>query len=494
MRQALPHLVTRSRLLLPLWMFWALCAEPACSQDFQLGHPHVENQLIVGWKAAAPPPPLVRPTDGTVSPLPSPPALRSDAFLIVQGLDFVPRKVLLDGRAWLIESRLNLTLSGLADKARALQAHSGLVDYVVANNLVFPAQASAQPVDDPLYPQQKNLTQIDAPGAWKIHGGTRDVVVAVIDVGVAVEHPDLEKSLWMNPCEDANGDGLTSSTHDGNGVDDKCASDANGNGMPDDFHGWNVAGNNHILKGTSPHGTSVAGVIAAVRDNDEGIAGITTTSLAVVKTSESAAASVANVVAGLDYARNNGFHVANISSVTNSNPTLEAAVALAGEADMIVVAAAGDDGWDLDASSSNRYPASYSETYDHVITVAATQDSGALKAGSNHGTKVVELGAPGVGILSTFQGGSNYQPKDGSSMAAPHVSGVVALLLAVHPQATLEDIRACLKQGDAIEALATKTEWGVRLNARKAVEECKARADALENSLGPPIRPVLITD
>jgi hypothetical protein len=107
---------------------------------------------------------------------------------------------------------------------------------------------------------------------------------------------------------------------------------------------------------------------------------------------------------------------------------------------------------------------------------------------TNHGSTVVELAAPGKDVLSTYPKGETvacdqYVPKSGSSMAAPHVAGVIALILSVRPDATVDEVRHCLAQGET--AMEDETVWGVRLDARRAVEACASMVEPVEE---PPSR------
>lgn len=227
-----------------------------------------------------------------------------------------------------------------------------------------------------------------------------------------------------------------------------------------------MVSDNHDLGDGGPHGTTIAGIVAAVTDNGHGIAGVAGgVSIAVVRVTESTVATVANVVKGIDYARGIRADVINASFTTSYHRALENAVVDAGEEGLILVAAAGGGGHDLDDAPT--YPAAFA--FDHVIAVASTNEQDGLEVGSSYGDATVELGAPGVAVVSTFNDGG-YRVRSGTSVAAPHVTGTVALLRSLEPVPDLAKIRECLANGDP--TLAGRTEWGVRLNAGKALASC----------------------
>jgi subtilisin family serine protease len=255
---------------------------------------------------------------------------------------------------------------------------------------------------------------IGATQAWKQATGT-GVVVAVLDTGAQMDHPALRDHLWTNPNEIA-----------GNGIDD------DGNGVVDDVHGYNVLSASSPPTDTAGHGTHVAGIIAGVAPDAK---------LMLVKVlSGDASGTWDSVETGVKYAIAEGAAVINLSVVSSSSsPALDRAVAAAAAAGVPIVAAAGNAGQNIDQqpmfAASSPSPA--------VIGVAATDDSGALWNLSDRGPSSVELAAPGVSVESPALG-STVGSFTGTSAAAPHVSGALALLAAARPDLRAADRTAAL--------------------------------------------------
>jgi subtilisin family serine protease len=281
---------------------------------------------------------------------------------------------------------------------------------------------------------------IAATDAWTTQTGS--AVVAVIDTGVDVTHPDLAANIWTNPNE-VPADGL----------------DNDGNGYADDVNGWNFADGNNDLRDLIGHGTHVAGTIAAQRDNGAGIAGVCPgCKVMVLKIADSSGSmSIADEVAALNYARTNGAKVVNMSL---GGPTWSAAernALKAGASSFLAVVSAGNesldnDMWDerdcngdgvIDGADcfSPTFPASYN--LPNILSVAATNhvddygyQTGCVMSGfsrgdcafSSWGHDSVDVAAPGVDVKSTVPD-SLYETWDGTSMAAPHVAGVAGLVV-----------------------------------------------------------------
>jgi subtilisin family serine protease len=313
---------------------------------------------------------------------------------------------------------------------------------------------------------------IDGLEALRIERGDASVVVAVIDDGVDFTHPDLVDRAWTNPGE--------AGANATNGIDD------DGNGYVDDVHGWDFCNNDNTVSdpGEDFHGTHVAGTIAASL-NGIGIVGVAPgikiMALKFIDDTDECGADDMTVDA-IDYAASFGAPIVNASWGQSSfSGVIEAAIA---ESGALFVAAAGNGnrltgiGFDLDAGGF--YPAD--STLPNVLTVAAVDQLGDLAPFSNYGNSSVDIAAPGTNTLSSIPdipasgGDAECNPcwgwLAGTSMAAPHVSGVAALALSVMggtPSATALRARV-LGTGQPLPSTAGLTATGRMVNAWRAVD------------------------
>ncbi|MBI3996753.1 MAG: S8 family serine peptidase [Candidatus Omnitrophica bacterium] len=326
----------------------------------------------------------------------------------------------------------------------------------------YKAEVLAEP-NDPSYGELWGLQKIQASSAWDeftdpIAGPGQGVLVGVIDTGIDYTHPDLAQNIWTNPGEIA-----------GDGVDN------DNNGFVDDVHGYDFASNDGDPKDGHSHGTHVAGTIAAVGHNALGVVGVApnATLLAAKGLSDGGSGSLDWLASAIQYAVDRGADVLNNSwgcrggcPSDPEHPTVtEDAVAYAHSLGTVVVFAAGNDGRDV----ADYSPASQPEP----ITVSATTEEDMRATFSNYGPRI-DVGAPGVGILSTVPA-DGYQSFSGTSMACPHVVGTVALILSIQPTLTNEDVRDVLSlSADDVGVLGSDEDTGAgRINALKAAQLAK---------------------
>jgi len=297
---------------------------------------------------------------------------------------------------------------------------------------------------------------IDAPEAWSISTGSRDIVVGVIDTGVDYSHPDLAANAWVNSGEIA-GDGI----------------DNDGNGYIDDVHGINAITDAGDPMDDEGHGTHVSGTIGASGNNGVGIVGVNhDVSIAGCKfLAADGTGSTSGAIKCIDYMvglKNSGV---NLRVLNNSwggggySQALADAITASEQADILFVAAAGNDAVDNDVNP--HYPSNYEN--DNVLSIASTDSRDNMSGFSQWGLTSVDMGAPGSAILSTIPGGG-YASYSGTSMATPHVAGAAALVLSVNPDLTSLELKELLmSSGDANAALNGKTVAGTRLNVNQAV-------------------------
>jgi subtilisin family serine protease len=275
--------------------------------------------------------------------------------------------------------------------------------------------------DDPSWDNQWAPAKIGAPAAWEMTTGSADIIIAVLDTGVKLDHPDLAAKIWTNLGEIP-----------ANGLDDDQ------NGKIDDIHGWHFyhhCSNSNCfscedddLTDDNGHGTHVAGIAAAETDNGTGIAGISWgAQLMPIKVlDEYGDGWYSDVIVGIVYATDNGADIINLSlGGEESSQALQDAVNYGHANGVLLVAATGNSG------GSVLYPAAC----DHVLAVGATDVNDLRPGFSNHGPEI-DIAAPGVAIYSTWPRLDGYWSKSGTSMAAPHVAGLAALIWSVRPDAT----------------------------------------------------------
>lgn len=325
--------------------------------------------------------------------------------------------------------------------------------------------------DDPLFAELYGLNNqgqtggtsgadISATDAWEKTTGSDDVVVAVIDTGINIDHPDLRDNIWINEDEVAS-----------NNTDD------DGNGYKDDVTGWNFYDDNNKVFGDAEndsHGTHIAGTIGAEANNGQGVAGVNhDVKIMPLKFIGPESGNTSDAIEAIHYAVENGATISNSSwGGGERSQALEDTLSYAERNDHLFVAAAGNESENADITPF--YPASYQ--HDNVVSVAATDDDDDIADFSNYGANSIDLGAPGVEILSTFPPGLGSEDKrpygylSGTSMASPHVAGTAALLKSEYPGASEEDLKIRLLESvDPVTSLQGDTVTGGRLNADRAL-------------------------
>lgn len=345
--------------------------------------------------------------------------------------------------------------------------------------------------NDPLLAQQTWLNQIQARGAWDVTKGDSSIAIGVVDTGLDWAHEDLAPNAFLNPGE---------SGTDAQGKDKRTNNkDDDGNGMVDDYHGWDFVGN--VQSGTalqngqfqpdndpSPrpnsdvgyegfHGTNVGGCASARTDNAKGVAGVGFLSRLIGIKCTADSLGTNSVITGYDgirYAADVGARVINCSwggPIDGGVSALQQVVNYAFQKGSLVVAAGGNSGTNNDLLPS--YPANL----NHVLSVGATTGQDSAAGFSQYGV-TVDVWAPGTAIYTTIPGDNygasvNGNPISGTSFAAPITSGIAALVFAKHPDWTPDQVAMQLHvTGDLVKVPAALAPYfHRRANAQRAVSQ-----------------------
>ena len=315
---------------------------------------------------------------------------------------------------------------------------------------------------------------IDAPEAWGSSTGA-GIRVGIVDTGVDADHPELSARLTGNPGERGAG-------REANGLDD------DGNGYVDDFRGWDfvpddndgdaTSGPDGLPEDPDGHGTHVAGIVGAQRDNGEGIAGAAPGALvvAVRALGEDGSGSMADIARAFVYAGRLGLPVVN-ASLGGPRDSLTLRSAIEDHPGTLFVAASGNGGADGLGDDVDRYPEYPCATAAaNVLCVGASDPDDRRADFSNYGLSTVDLYAPGVDILSTYAAkpvtiadgcsGDPYCVLSGTSMAAPHAAAVAALVASARP-----DLRGAALRDVLVGSAEVRWQLGARrLDAARALD------------------------
>lgn len=359
------------------------------------------------------------------------------------------------------------------DAINALKA-SPQVEYAEPNYILYPsevAEATPKDVTDPLYGDlwgMRNTGQsiewvtgtpgidIKAEGAWLRTQGSSNVVVAVIDTGTDINHPDIKNQIWKNPGEIA-GDGI----------------DNDQNGYIDDVNGWDFFNNDNTVfdEGDGDeHGTHVSGTIAG-SSNSIGVVGVApNVKIMPLKFLGPDGGDSADAVLAINYAKAKGVKITNNS--WGGGEYSQALYDAIKGSNSLFVAAAGNETQDIDAVPS--YPAAYD--LSNILSVGAIDNTGNISDFSNYGPKNVDIAAPGTSIKSTVPKGWSsdysyaYEFYNGTSMASPHAAGVAALLQSTNSSITPSQMKSSITSTvTKLSSLTGKVGTGGLLNAQAAV-------------------------
>lgn len=315
------------------------------------------------------------------------------------------------------------------------------VEYAEPNYIVYSLAFEAP--DDPMYSQQWGIEAIGLDKLWSQPAvSSKRPVIAILDTGVDISHPDLEANIWTNAAE-------------ADGAED---SDDDGNGFADDIHGWDFVNQSARMRDNNGHGTHCAGIAAAVGANGIGIVGANPDALIMPVTvmQSDGTGDVATIIKGIDYAAANGADIISMSFGGYSNSLAERDALAKAYQKAVLVAAAGNDNLCIyphlcgvnQKWGATMFPAGY----NFVLGVEATDISGNLASFSNFDEDGpvttafsdaelfnYELRAPGTLIASTFPGGQ-YRALSGTSMACPLAAGAISRLISAKEYGSKEEL------------------------------------------------------
>ena len=343
-----------------------------------------------------------------------------------------------------------VTVDTTIDVERALKLLSTKRNAIKYVEPVYIVEALDTIPNDPSYGNLYGMDQVRAPQAWDEHVGDQEFVIAIIDTGIDYNHPDLQANIWTNPGEIP-----------GNGQDD------DGNGYVDDVHGYDFYDYNGDPMDSNGHGTHCGGTVGGVGNNSIGVAGVNWQCRLVGAQflGPSGSGSLDGAIDAVEYCAVNQFKVSNNSWGGGgfSQAMFDVVQAAGDDFGHVFVAAAGNGGY---------YGASYpgAMTCTNLICVAATDINENMASFSQYHDVEVDLGAPGVDVLSTTPG-NNYSYYSGTSMATPHVAGGVGLIYSVLGEASAVEVKdIILSTVRPISSMQGNTVTGGVLNVADALD------------------------
>jgi subtilisin family serine protease len=315
------------------------------------------------------------------------------------------------------------------------------LEYCEPDHIVQTAQST-----NPALNELWGFKNTNIPELWTTIPGS-EIIIAVLDEGVDINHPSLRNNIWVNSDEIP-----------GNGIDD------DNNGYIDDIHGWNFANNTptvFLASDGDVHGTHISGTIA-------GIIGVNPNAkIMVLKFISPQGGRMSDAARAMNYALQNGAALSNHSYGGNySNQTLYNALKKAAAHNHFIIAAAGNKGENTNYDPF--YPASYD--LDTIISIAASTSSGALSFFSNYGSTHIDIAAPGMYIYSTLPN-NQYGKLSGTSMATPLVTGIIGLCVSRYPSLSTKKLKEMLMSTvQKTPKLAYKVKSGGIINAKAFLE------------------------
>jgi Tol biopolymer transport system component/subtilisin family serine protease len=361
---------------------------------------------------------------------------------------------------------------------QGMSVAQGIADYKQMENVVaaepnYAVQLASVP-NDPLFGNQYGLQKIQAPTAWNTTTGSSNVVIAVLDTGVDYNHPDLAANMWHNPGETP-----------GNNIDD------DNNGYVDDVYGIDPSNGDSDPIDDAGHGTTCAGVLGAVGNNNTGVAGVnwSVKIMAIKIFYNSNTGFVSEVIKAFEYVTMMKNRGVNIRATSNSwrwwfgqfSQSVKDSIDAAGDAGVANVFASGNDFIsetictpagcrDLHSIDLDFAP-TFGAAWDSpsILSIASSNETDNLSVFAGYGRKSVDLAAPGENIWTTSAGG-NYGLASGTSLSTPFVAGAIGLLSAHDSSLSVSSLKATLNNTvDTFPDFADKTVSGGRLNVAQAL-------------------------